>query len=464
MSFSFDQITWTSWETFDTAKSLVIPTNDGVKTIYFRTRDLVGNIAEPVSGTIILDTEPPENMFIHINNGATYTNQYTVTLTLGAIDTLSGLGDMAFSTDGITWSDWTEFKNTETYTMSSEIPDGTVNIYFKARDIAGNIAEPVFSIIILDTTPPESITLTINGGAKLTASETVTLDIFAIDPLSGTDEMSFSDDGTTWGAWEAYSNTKSYILSQDLGTKTIYLRVSDVAGNIAEPVSSSIELSDTGAGQDSDGDGIPDDSDAFPNDPAASIDLDMDGLPDKWNPGKSELDSTTNLFLDQFPNDGDNDGVIDSKDAFPTDAAASVDTDGDDYPDSWNPGKNKKDSTTGLSIDEYPNNQKRHTKDQKDSSQFIETLIIIVVVVTIIIVIILAAAGALVSKNRRIRKEANKPYSDDKHLWELHQEVIHGEVISTPRLSDEQIDDKLDERFQKGEISPMTYQMIKNEK
>ena len=44
-------------------------------------------------------------------------------------------------------------------------------------------------------------------------------------------------------------------------------------------------------------------SDAFPTDPAASVDTDEDGMPDDWNPGKT--DSTTGLVLDAFPDDPD---------------------------------------------------------------------------------------------------------------------------------------------------------------
>src|SRR5262245_700913 len=54
---------------------------------------------------------------------------------------------------------------------------------------------------------------------------------------------------------------------------------------------------------DSDGDGVPNTEDAFPLDPAASVDSDHDGYPDAWNPGMSEDDSTTGLTLDAYPND-----------------------------------------------------------------------------------------------------------------------------------------------------------------
>jgi hypothetical protein len=54
---------------------------------------------------------------------------------------------------------------------------------------------------------------------------------------------------------------------------------------------------------DSDGDGVANTADAFPLDVAASVDTDHDGYPDAWNAGRSQADSTTGLTLDAFPND-----------------------------------------------------------------------------------------------------------------------------------------------------------------
>ena len=52
---------------------------------------------------------------------------------------------------------------------------------------------------------------------------------------------------------------------------------------------------------DADGDGVPFREDAFPDDPAASVDSDGDGAPDAWSPGFGSEDSTTGLVLDAFP-------------------------------------------------------------------------------------------------------------------------------------------------------------------
>jgi hypothetical protein len=62
---------------------------------------------------------------------------------------------------------------------------------------------------------------------------------------------------------------------------------------------------------DADDDGIPDSEDAFPNDPAASVDTDGDGMPDDWNEGVDDiLISESTLTLDD---DDDNDGYTDEE-------------------------------------------------------------------------------------------------------------------------------------------------------
>lgn len=65
-------------------------------------------------------------------------------------------------------------------------------------------------------------------------------------------------------------------------------------------------------------------------------------------------DGQTRLRSYQPSDDTDGDGVVNTADAFPNDPAASVDTDGDGYPDAWNAGKTEADSTTGLVLDAYP--------------------------------------------------------------------------------------------------------------
>ena len=96
---------------------------------------------------------------------------------------------------------------------------------------------------------------------------------------------------------------------------------------------------DTSCATDSDDDGVADGYDAFPDDPAASVDNDGDGQPDEWNEGYTSSD--TGLVLDD---DDDNDTVSDAEDPFPNDPTESVDSDGDGV---------------GDNSDAYPNDASR---------------------------------------------------------------------------------------------------------
>ena len=72
--------------------------------------------------------------------------------------------------------------------------------------------------------------------------------------------------------------------------------------------------------------------DAFPNDPAAAVDTDGDGMPDDWNDGMSQTGSTSDPIL-VLDTDDDDDGVLDTADAFPLiSLGALTDTDGDGRP------------------------------------------------------------------------------------------------------------------------------------
>ena len=94
------------------------------------------------------------------------------------------------------------------------------------------------------------------------------------------------------------------------GDKTAQLTI-----NSDDPVSPSVVVDLLGSVLtlvDSDGDGVNDGVDAFPDNVAASVDVDNDGLPDEWNAACSLLCQIgSGLTLDTLLGDGDNDSVLD---------------------------------------------------------------------------------------------------------------------------------------------------------
>jgi hypothetical protein len=417
-----------------------LPPGDGQKTIYYKIQDSAGNTVDYIFDNIILDTAPPEELSVQINDNSEFTNSELVTLTVHAKDTLSGIHEMSFSTDDATWSAWEPFNSEKSYTLPTT--DGEKTVYVRVNDRANNIKHASDNIIV-DISSPHSLSIIINDGDLETDSTTVSLNLNAIDDTSGIESMAFSDDDITWAAWEPFISEISYNLPQNDGEKTIYFSVMDKAGNIAPAVTASITLITTGPTKDTDNDGHPDNIDAFPDDPAAAVDSDGDHSPDHWNNGKSEADSTTGLYLD----------------AFPDDPAASVDSDGDEYPDFWNPGMSKDDSTTGLELDEYPDDAPEN-KETVASGKTNLTFFFLLVIIVISIIVVLGSAFAM--KNRRQRMK--QPASGDNILEEIRNEILHGTLSEDSILPEDEIIKRVEEKYSRGEISENAYYSLRYNK
>ncbi|MDA9584106.1 MSCRAMM family adhesin SdrC, partial [Porticoccaceae bacterium] len=99
---------------------------------------------------------------------------------------------------------------------------------------------------------------------------------------------------------------------------------------------------------DSDGDGLGDNADAFPNDSSETVDSDLDGIGDNADvfPNDPTESADTDLDgigdnADAFPNDAsetldsDSDGTGDNADVFPNNALYKADSDLDGMPDAW---------------------------------------------------------------------------------------------------------------------------------
>ncbi|MCK5561644.1 MAG: hypothetical protein KAJ51_13660, partial [Thermoplasmata archaeon] len=110
MAFSTDSAVWSDWEAFNTSRSFELPTGDGKKTIYSKVKDFTGNEAAHVFDTILLDTMPPEDLLITIEDDAKYSSSRHLKLDLRATDRLSGVNEISFSYDGLNWFEWEPFK------------------------------------------------------------------------------------------------------------------------------------------------------------------------------------------------------------------------------------------------------------------------------------------------------------------------------------------------------------------
>ena len=238
MSSSTDGKNWTAKESYKTSKQLALPAGDGRKTVYVKYFDRAGNASRVYSDTIILDMLPPTGT-IKVNSGAQFINQTAVTLNLSAADAGSGLSKMRFSTNGTTWGATEVYAATKAWTFSSG--DGAKKVYVQFQDKTGKWSAVASVAVTLDTAKPTG-TITINSGAAYTNSTNVTLNLSGADNASGISQMSFSTDGATWSVAEAYATSKAFPLPAEDGTKTVYVKYFDKAGNASLVYSKAIIL------------------------------------------------------------------------------------------------------------------------------------------------------------------------------------------------------------------------------
>ena len=157
---------------------------------------------------------------------------------------------------------------------------GTYIISYNVSDAASNAAVEITRTItvIPETTPP---VITLVGSPSIILTE-------------GDD---YIEQGAT--AVDNFDGVLTVVITgavdtSTVGDYTLHYNVSDAAGNAAVELTRTISV----GGMDSDGDGVVDDEDAFPNDSTETV-------------------------------DSDGDGVGDNADVFPKDGTETIDTDGD---------------------------------------------------------------------------------------------------------------------------------------
>ncbi len=238
-ALSNDGVAWGGWAAYVPATTWDVSGGDGAKTVFLRVRDIAGNIASGATDGIILDGTAPAGVSIVVEGGVPRTADPIVNASLAAADALSGLDSFTTSLDGFTWDPWLPWVTTTSFNLTG-MTDGPYTFSLRVRDIAGNVAPTASAVLTLDTTPPENLTIIIDSGATSTSDRSVNLTLDADDTSSSVADMAFSFDGIVWQAWQPYATSASVVLPDVEGRATVYFRVRDTLGNLADPVSASI--------------------------------------------------------------------------------------------------------------------------------------------------------------------------------------------------------------------------------
>jgi len=251
--------------------------NAGNRHIY-----VIGGLPEDISKSVeAIPIDAPIYYGLSINNGALFTNQISVSLSLSAPYTTV---EMQVSNDGgfagAQWEPYEANKNWSITQYGSYVIPRVVYVRFK--DVNGDLSTTYQDDIILDvnaptgsvevvagvsenspntawtkttTTHPVSITtndvysnntyfpLILNRTCSLpTGPANVTLYLQAVDDVSGVADMLISHlSDCKCGTWESYSATKAWYVPAE--ATVIYVKFRDHAGNISEVVTDTIPMS-----------------------------------------------------------------------------------------------------------------------------------------------------------------------------------------------------------------------------
>lgn len=182
---------------------------------------------------------PSGSVTVLSSEGMEKTYNRNVTVHVTAQDSLSGARGIQLSNDGVAWGPEQSPAPVQVNWILSP-GAGTKTVYMKIWDSAGNSTVVSGSIALAEDSQTPAVTLTINEGAESTTSNQVSLTITVSDnaDLPQQTMMSFSNDGSQWSDWEAYSATKNWNITagsggvNNPGIKKVYARILDQAQNV----------------------------------------------------------------------------------------------------------------------------------------------------------------------------------------------------------------------------------------
>jgi len=235
--------TFGSWITYTASSGFTLASGDGLKTVRSEYRDGAGNVVSKTD-TITLDTAAPSGTMV-IANDAPSTAVLSVNVNSSMTDAVSGMKQMRVDPGTGTYGAWVTYAPTYAITLPSGDGVKTVNVQY--NDNAGLVSTKTDTITVssvVDTTPPTG-SVVVSGGAAYVNTATVSLTLSATDVGgSGVSQMRFSNDGSSWGAWEGYATTKNWTLDPGVGSKTVYVQYRDVSLNASGSFTDTIGFDD----------------------------------------------------------------------------------------------------------------------------------------------------------------------------------------------------------------------------
>jgi hypothetical protein len=209
-----------SWQTYSTTPSFTLSSGVGTKTVYFKVKNGVDESLEGNDDILVVGFAPLVTSF-KINTGAWSTANGMVALNNVATNLPTHY--MASEDPGFVGASWQIYSTAPSFALGSG--SGIKMVYFKVKNIFGESAVWADDILTL---APDVTSFKINSGAASTTNLVVKLNNVATN--SPTHYMASEDAGFDGASWQTYGTAPSFILSSDIGTKTIYFKLKNGFG------------------------------------------------------------------------------------------------------------------------------------------------------------------------------------------------------------------------------------------
>lgn len=195
---------------------------------YTVTQTIVGSGATVSFTTNILtDVESPAGL-VTINDGATFTTNLNVTLTLGATDNCGTVAQMRLSNDGQAWNDWEPFATNTAW----QLPAGVTTrfVYAQFQDPYGNVSAVVNDSIFLDTTPPPPVRFAVAETNVVEGNRTLTIAVNLDYPMSREVRVDYATQELTATAGSDFTATSGTLIFQSGATnRSVSVTIKDDA-------------------------------------------------------------------------------------------------------------------------------------------------------------------------------------------------------------------------------------------
>ncbi len=169
-------------------------------TLEYWSLDNAGNEEKPheILTGIKLDKTPPTGLII-IDGNTGYTNSTLTTLALLANDTVSGIAQIRFSSDNLTWTAYETYSTPKTWTL--ELGEGPKTIYAQFKNNAGLASTAYSASTILDMTPPTIANVSRTPDSNVQSNQPVTISVNATDTTTGIESVRLAYNTNSSSNW-----------------------------------------------------------------------------------------------------------------------------------------------------------------------------------------------------------------------------------------------------------------------